>query len=48
MIPIQEFNAALMELDFQAAQWYLARYQETCRICIEAPADEGRAPCHLD
>jgi len=38
MIPIQEFNAALMELDFQSAQWYRARYGETCQICIESPA----------
>jgi hypothetical protein len=38
MIPIQEFNAALMELDFQSAQWYRARYGETCQICVESPA----------
>ena len=38
MIPIQEFNAALMELDFQSAQWYRARYGETCQICMESPA----------
>jgi hypothetical protein len=38
MIPIQEFNAALMELDFQSAQWYRARYEETCRMCIESLA----------
>jgi urease accessory protein UreE len=38
MIPIQEFNAALLELDFQSAQWYRARYGDTCQICIESPA----------
>ena len=37
MISIQEFNAALMELDFQSVQWYRARYEETCRMCIESP-----------
>jgi len=36
MIPIQEFNAALMELDFQSAQWYRARYEETCRMCSDS------------
>ena len=38
MIPIQEFNAALAELDFQTAQWYRARYGETWLICTESPA----------
>jgi len=38
MIPIQEFNAALMELDFQSARWYRTRYGETCQMCIESPA----------
>ncbi len=38
MIPIQEFNAALMELDFQSAQWYRALYGEACVICTESPA----------
>jgi hypothetical protein len=38
MIPIQEFNAALMDLNFHSAQWYLAQYGETCQICMESPA----------
>jgi hypothetical protein len=38
MIPIQEFNAALSELDYQTARWYRARYGETCQICTESPA----------
>ena len=38
MIPIQEFNAALMELDFQSAQWYRALYGEACMMCVESPA----------
>ena len=48
MIPIQEFNAALMELDFQSAQWYRARYQEACRMCVEAPASRGLMLTMLD
>jgi len=40
MIPIQEFNAALMELDYQSAQWYRARYGGTCQVCIESPASQ--------
>src|SRR5690242_18926397 len=40
MIPIQEFNAALGELDFQSAQWYRARSGDTCRICVESPASQ--------
>ena len=36
MIPIQEFNTALGELDFQSAQWYRARYGDSCRICVES------------
>ena len=38
MIPIQEFNAALMELDFQTAQWYRIHFSEACAICADAPA----------
>jgi hypothetical protein len=38
MIPIQEFNAALAELDFQSSQWYRARYGETCRMCVDSSA----------
>jgi hypothetical protein len=38
MIPIQEFNAALTELDFQTPQWYQARFGESCQACIESPA----------
>jgi hypothetical protein len=38
MIPIQEFNAALMDLNFQTAQWYRAQFGETCQICMESPA----------
>ena len=36
MIPIQDFNAALGELNFQSAQWYRARYEESCRMCVES------------
>ena len=38
MIPINELNAALMELEFQNAQWYYSRYAEACRACAESPA----------
>jgi hypothetical protein len=48
MIPIQEFNAALMELDFQSAQWYRARYGETCQMCIAAPASQRLLLTMLD
>ena len=48
MIPIQEFNAALMELDFQSAQWYRARYGETCQICMESPASRRLMLTMLD
>jgi hypothetical protein len=48
MIPIQEFNAALTELDFQSAQWYRARYEETCRICVESPASRRLLLAMLD
>ena len=36
MIPIQDFNTALGELDFQSAQWYRAKYGESCRMCVES------------
>ena len=48
MIPIQEFNAALTELDFQSAQWYRAYYGETCRICVESPASQRLILTMLD
>ncbi|MCU1339209.1 MAG: hypothetical protein JWO19_4790 [Bryobacterales bacterium] len=48
MIPIQEFNAALEELDFQTAQWFRARYAETCRICVESPASRQLMLTMLD
>ena len=38
MIPVQEFNAALAELEFQSAQAYRARYGDACWACVEAPA----------
>jgi hypothetical protein len=38
MIPIQEFNAALAELDSQSPEWYRARYAETCQICVDSQA----------
>jgi hypothetical protein len=37
-IPIQEFNAALQDLDFRSAEWYRANYGEFCRLCIESGA----------
>ena len=37
-IPVQEFNAALSELDFQTAGWYRAQYGEAFRMCAESPA----------
>lgn len=48
MIPIQEFNAALAQLDFQSAQWYRERYADTCRICIESPASRRLMTTMLD
>jgi len=48
MIPIQEFNAALMELDFQQPQWYRARFGGTCQICIESPASRQLMLTMLD
>jgi hypothetical protein len=38
MIPIHEFNAALIELEFQSVQWHRTRYAEACRICVDSPA----------
>ncbi len=38
MIPIQEFNAALAELEFQSPQLYRARYGDFCWVCVESPA----------
>ena len=48
MIPIQEFNAALMELNFQSAQWYRFRYEEACRMCVESPAGRRLLMTMLD
>jgi len=48
MIPIQEFNAALMELDFQSAQWYRLRFEEACRMCTESPASRRLLVTMLD
>jgi urease accessory protein UreE len=48
MIPIQEFNAALTELQFQTAQWYQARYEQTCRMCVESPASRQLMLTMLD
>ena len=38
MIPIQDFNTALGELDFQSGQWFRSTYGESCRICVESAA----------
>jgi hypothetical protein len=38
MIPMHEFSAALMELEFQTAQWHRAQFAETCRMCVESSA----------
>ncbi len=38
MIPIHEFNAAVMDLNVQSAQWFRAQYGETCQICVDSPA----------
>ena len=48
MIPIQEFNVALMELDFQSAQWYRALYGDACAICAESPASRRFIIAMLD
>jgi hypothetical protein len=48
MIPIQEFNAALAEMDFQSAEWYRARYAESCQICVESPASRQLMLTMLD
>ena len=37
-IPVDEFNSALAELNFQSAQWYRANYGEACRLCVESEA----------
>jgi len=47
-IPIHEFNAALREMEFQSAQWYQARYAETCRICVESQAGRNLLWTMLD
>lgn len=53
LIPINELNSALMEMEFQNAQWYYARYAEACRACVESPAVEkavamcNRAPAAM-
>ena len=36
MVPIQEFNAALTQLDHQSAGWYRARHGDICRMCVES------------
>jgi len=48
MIPMLEFNTALGELDFQSAQWYLTRYGESCRICVESAASRQFLLAMLD
>ena len=48
MIPIQEFNAALAQLDFQSAQWFRDHYGYTCRICVESPASRNLMLTMLD
>jgi hypothetical protein len=48
MIPLQEFNSALTDLNFQSAQWYRAHYAETCRICVESPASRQLMLTMLD
>jgi hypothetical protein len=37
IIPIQDFDAALADLEFQSPQWYRARFGESCRMCVESP-----------
>ena len=36
MIPIQEFNAGLAELEIQSAEWYRAKYGFTCQMCVDS------------
>ena len=48
MIPINEFNAALRDMEFQTAQWYQARYAEACRACLESPASRNLLWAMLD
>jgi hypothetical protein len=40
MIPIQELNALLMDLNCQSAQAYRAQYGEIRQVCIESPASQ--------
>ena len=37
-IPVEEFNSALAQLNFQSAQWYRAHYGDACRVCVESDA----------
>jgi hypothetical protein len=48
MIPIQQFNSALTEMDFQSAEWYRARYGDSCQLCIESPASRQLLRTMLD
>jgi hypothetical protein len=48
MIPMQEFNSALIQLEYQSAQWHRARYAEACRICVESPASRRLLLTMLD
>jgi len=38
MIPIQEFNAALTDLNSHSTEQVRAQYAEACEICMESPA----------
>jgi hypothetical protein len=38
MIPLEDFNAALADLDAQSAQAYRTQYGEACRVCVESSA----------
>lgn len=40
LIPIKEFNAALMDMDFQTAEWFRERFGDTCQMCVESPASQ--------
>jgi len=48
MIPMHQFNAALSELEFQSAEWYRARYGESCQLCIDSPASRQILLAMLD
>ena len=48
MIPIQQFNSALTGLEFQSAEWYRARYRDSCQLCIESPASRQLLLTMLD